>query len=51
VCGFAKIYNWSDNPNDVQQWIHEAFKRRNKINPDNSFPNFKYNKSGTKWSR
>lgn len=24
-CGFAKIYNWSDDPKEVQDWIHEAF--------------------------
>lgn len=35
-CDFAKIYNWSDNPFEVQQWIHGAFLRRDKINPNNS---------------
>lgn len=48
-CGFAKIYNWSTDPMLVQQWIHEAFKRRNQIIPDNSFPNFSSNRSGDKW--
>jgi hypothetical protein len=50
-CGFAKIYNWNDNPTIVQQWIHEAFLRRDKINPDNSFPSFVNNRSGTGWQR
>lgn len=49
-CNFAKIYNWSNNPNEVQRWIHEAFERRNKILPDNSFPNFANNRTTTKWS-
>ena len=49
-CNFAKIYNWSTNPNEVQNWIHEAFERRNKINPDNSFPNFVNNRTTEKWS-
>lgn len=50
-CGFAKIYNWSNNPADVQSWIHEAFNRRNTINPDNSFPNFVNNRSGERWQK
>lgn len=48
-CGFAKIYNWNNNPNVVQSWIHEAFERKNKINPDNSFPSFVNNRSGERW--
>ena len=48
-CGFAKIYNWTDNPNDVQNWIHEAFNRRKKISPDNSFTSFINNRSGNNW--
>lgn len=48
-CGFAKIYNWSTDPAVVQRWIHEAFERRNKIDPDNSFPNFANNRSGERW--
>lgn len=50
-CGFAKIYNWSADPAAVQKWIHEAFERRNKINPDNSFPNFVNNRSGDRWQK
>jgi len=50
-CGFAKIYNWNDNPDVVQQWIHDAFLRRNKITPDNSFDSFVNNRSGLGWQR
>jgi hypothetical protein len=50
-CGFAKIYNWDDDPSTVQEWIHEAFLRRDKINPDNSFPSFINNRSGSGWQR
>jgi len=50
-CEFARIYNWCTNPVAVQQWIHEAFERRNKINPDNSFPNFINNRSGDRWQK
>jgi hypothetical protein len=48
-CGFAKIYNWSDNSYDVAGWIHEAFERRGQINPDNSYDNFVNNRSGGQW--
>ena len=50
-CGFAKIYNWNDNPYEVQKWIHEAFERRNKVNPDNSSPSFVNNRSGDRWQK
>lgn len=50
-CGFAKIYNWSTDPAAVQKWIHEAFERRNKIIPNNSFPNFVNNRSGDRWQK
>ncbi|CAB5508197.1 hypothetical protein AZO1586I_2472 [Bathymodiolus thermophilus thioautotrophic gill symbiont] len=48
-CGFAKIYGWSNNPSEVQSWIHDAFQRRNNINPDNSYPFFVNNRSGGRW--
>ncbi len=48
-CNFAKLYDWNTNPNTVQSWIHEAFERRNKINPDNSYSSFVNNRSGERW--
>ena len=49
-CGFAKIYNWSDNPDEVQGWIQEAFDRRNEDPPpDNSYPSFAKNRSNERW--
>lgn len=48
--GFAKIYPWSENPETVQSWIHDAFKRRNENPPpDNSRDSFKNNRSGERW--
>jgi len=49
-CGFAKIYNWDNNPQNVQNWINEAFDNRFKVKPDNSFPNFVNNHFGDKWA-
>lgn len=48
-CGFAKLYKWNTNPNEVQQWIHEAFLRRNQIHPDNSYEHFVNNRTGNQW--
>lgn len=48
-CGFAAIYNWSEDPQIVQDWIHQAFQRRTKINPDNSYENFVNNRNGERW--
>ncbi|MCW8932062.1 MAG: TIR domain-containing protein [Gammaproteobacteria bacterium] len=48
-CGFASIYNWSNDPKMVHDWIHDAFEKRNKINPDNSYENFVNNHSGERW--
>lgn len=47
--GFASIHNWSDNPSDVQSWIHDAFQRRNQMIPTNSYPAFVNNRSGERW--
>lgn len=48
-CGYARIYNWTTNSSAIQAWIHEAFKQKNKVNPDNSRPLFKNNRSGSRW--
>ncbi|WP_342305566.1 TIR domain-containing protein [Methanolobus sp. ZRKC5] len=48
-CEFAKIYNWNEDPKIIQKWIHEAFDRRNIIDPINTYPNFANNRTGTCW--
>ncbi|MCC6448435.1 MAG: TIR domain-containing protein [Chitinophagaceae bacterium] len=49
VNNYAKIYNWSNDPDTVQKWIHDAFLNRKLIIPDNSYPSFVNNRSGDKW--
>jgi hypothetical protein len=49
-CEFATIHNWSNDPSKVQEWIHQAFIRRKKINPDNSRKMFANNRSSSSWS-
>lgn len=48
-CGFASIYDWETDPFIVQKWIHDAFERRNKLDPDNSRPSFVENLFGDAW--
>jgi hypothetical protein len=50
-CGFATIHVWNENPAVVSDWIHKAFERRDKINPDNSYPMFANNRpdNQTQW--
>lgn len=43
---YAKIYDWTEYTNHIRQWIHEAFERRFNVPPNNSRPQFKYNRSG-----
>ncbi|GCC10895.1 hypothetical protein IPdc08_00934 [archaeon] len=48
-CRYGKMYEWSNDPHEVQKWINEAFKMRNQKNPDNSYPSYKNNRSGERW--
>jgi len=48
-CKFARIYDWTNNVNSIQDWIHQAFLRKDNINPDNSRDLFKNNRSGSRW--
>lgn len=48
-CGFAQLYDWNNNPYTISQWIHDAFERRKRITPDNSYPLFVNNRTGSHW--
>ena len=43
---YARIYNWTSQPNTVRDWIHTAFIRRRGTQPDNSLDQFANNRSG-----
>ena len=49
-CGFAKLYAWTENSEQIQNWVHEAYLAKRKILPDNSYPSFINNRSGSGWS-
>jgi hypothetical protein len=48
-CNYAKCYDWIDNPDQIQKWIHEVYLNRDKTNPDNSRDPFINNRSGPQW--
>lgn len=48
-CGYSDLYDWSNNPTSIQTWIHNAFLKRTTVLPDNSYPNFAYNRTGDRW--
>jgi hypothetical protein len=51
VNSFARIYPWTENPGEMQRWIHDAFVRRNQEPPpNNSRDSFRNNRSGDRWA-
>jgi MTH538 TIR-like domain (DUF1863) len=50
-CGYATIHAWSEDHREVRYWIHEAFDRRFKVEPTNSYPLFSNNRGAEqkKW--
>lgn len=48
--GYAKLYNWSEDAATVQEWIHDAYLRKDKIAPNNARRMFGRNWSGTHWT-
>ena len=43
---YALISDWSGSTSQIQDWIHEAFAKRNTMIPNNSRQQFKHNRSG-----
>ena len=50
LCGFAKIYKWSDNPVEVQGWIEDAYQRKSKNSPNDSRRSFGKNRTCPRWT-
>lgn len=48
-CGYAKIYKWTQSSINIQNRIHAAFLRKNRVLPNNSRQMFKNNRSGLRW--
>jgi len=48
-CEYAGIYEWNDSANQIQNLIHEAFLRKDRVNPNNSRSLFGRNHTGLSW--
>jgi hypothetical protein len=48
-CGYARIHPWSEDPDEVAAWIHAAYNRKYRYEPDNSYPLYRINKQGSGW--
>jgi len=44
-CGYAQLYDWSEDDGDVSQWVHQAFLRRDTVEPDQSRELFRRNRN------
>lgn len=49
-CGYAFLYEWSNDPKSVYTWINNAYDKRFKVQPDNSYPSFTNNRNGRGWT-
>jgi hypothetical protein len=48
--GFATLHAWSEDPDEVQDWIHQAYLRKSRILPTNARESFAKNRTGDGWS-
>lgn len=48
-CGFAAVYNWSNDPAIIQTRIHKAYLRKSTEKPDNSRASFDRDLTGSGW--
>ena len=47
--GYAMLYDWSEDAGDVQTWIHEAYLRKARVEPNNGRDLFGKNHAGSRW--
>ena len=50
AAGFASIHSWSEDPDEVQEWIHKAYLRKSRAQPTNAREAFANNRSGESWT-
>ena len=43
---YALVYHWSNDRNQIREWIHRAFERRSGTPPNNGRQQFRKNRSG-----
>lgn len=47
--GYAKLHNWTTNPEAIKTWVHDAFLRKDQIVPDNSREAYGKNRTTNNW--
>jgi hypothetical protein len=48
--GFAKLYWWTEDPQELQEWVHDAYVRKTKIQPTDARPHYAKNRTGDRWT-
>ena len=48
--GYASLYWWTEDPQQLQQWVRDAYLRKDKVNPDNRRDLFGRNWTGDRWT-
>ncbi len=46
---YAELHDWQEDPRKVFPWIHEAFRRRRDLRPDNTLPLMTADLTGETW--
>ncbi|MBI4702337.1 MAG: TIR domain-containing protein [Deltaproteobacteria bacterium] len=47
--GYAPLIRWTDSPEEIAGWVHETYRRKRRIQPDNTYPSFVNNRGGKRW--
>ncbi len=47
--GYATLHEWSEDVNAVRTWIHDAYLRKTRTEPDNGRDHFGRNHTGRRW--
>ena len=49
ACGYAKLYGWTENAEEIAEVIHEAYLARRTKKPDHSRLLMRRNSAGQRW--
>ncbi|HEY0150407.1 MAG TPA: TIR domain-containing protein [Longimicrobium sp.] len=47
--GYATLHDWPTRPDEVRSWIHDAFVRKDRVQPVNTREHFGQNRTGDRW--
>lgn len=49
MSGYAKLYWWTEDPQELKEWVRAAYLQKSKQDPTNSRDPFGDNRSGEQW--